>query len=77
MKVETDIITSLSLMYVKIFKTDGIVSIGNIMCIMADIFSIMVDSLILTMSLGEIKRKLSTLLIKYCKLKIQKKEGDI
>jgi hypothetical protein len=70
LKVETDIITSmvmiLLVMQVETFKTDIIVLIGNVIVCLAShwpIFSsIRVDSLILTISLSEIKGKMAKLL---------------
>ena len=78
MKVETDIITSIAaspigwnvilvLVYVETFITNVIVFVGNIiMCLMSHwqiIFSITVSWLILTISLGEIKGKMSKISI--------------
>ena len=80
MKVETNIITSiraslkgqtliLMIIYVETFNTNYIVFIDNaIMCLTSHwpiISSIRVSSLILTISLCEIKEKMSKLLIKY------------
>jgi hypothetical protein len=78
MKVETDIITSITvsplgcdvilvIMYVKIFKTNVIVFIGYFIMRLTShwliIFSIWVSSQLLAISLNEITGKMSKLLI--------------